>query len=191
MTTSAPLEKVPDKAVVWLRLALVALLAWWGIVIMRDPMETIVHGIDTGIHETGHIIFGPFGETMMFLGGSLFQVMFPCFFVAYFLRRGDRFAASAVMWWVAQNLWDVSVYVGDARALQLTLLDGQQGSDGHDWMNILDAWGQTSNDTKIARGVFLVGVLCYLVSIAGGVAFAQPATPAEPDAALSGSRDRA
>src|SRR5207249_11631613 len=66
--------------------------------------------------EFGHPLFGAFGEFIGFLGGTLMQLLMPAIFVAYFWRRGDRHAAMVALWWVAQNLWNVSVYVRDARA---------------------------------------------------------------------------
>jgi len=43
------------------------------------------------------------------------QLLVPAIFVAYFWRHDDRHAAMVALWWVAQNLWNVSVYVQDAR----------------------------------------------------------------------------
>ena len=63
-------------------------------------------------------MFSPFGEFMQFLGGTLFQLIMPAAFVGYFLRR-DRHAASVALWWIAQNLWNISVYIRDARAQEL------------------------------------------------------------------------
>jgi hypothetical protein len=47
------------------------------------------------------------------------QLIVPASFVGYFLHQGDRHAASVAFWWIAQNLWNVSVYVSDARAQEL------------------------------------------------------------------------
>src|SRR2546427_868842 len=79
-------------------------------------------GVDLAIHEAGHPLFGVFGEFIGFLGGTLMQLLMPSLFVWYFTRRGDRHAATVALWWVAQNLWNVSVYVKDARAEELPLV---------------------------------------------------------------------
>jgi hypothetical protein len=42
-------------------------------------------------------VFSAFGETMTVLGGSLFQVIVPAAFVAYFARTRQRYAAAAAM----------------------------------------------------------------------------------------------
>src|SRR6185312_9792483 len=51
--------------------------------------------IDTAVHEFGHMLFMPFGipflgHTMVILGGSLTQVVFPLIFMAYFLRDHEN-----------------------------------------------------------------------------------------------------
>ena len=63
----------------------------------------------------GFLILNPGGEFIGFLGGTLMQLLIPAIFVAYFWRHGDRHAAMVALWWVAQNLWNVSVSVQDAR----------------------------------------------------------------------------
>ena len=99
------------------RLALTAFLAIYGIVLLREPASwSLLDAVDLAIHEAGHIVFTPLGRTMHFLGGSLFQLLVPAAFVIEFVRRGDRHAASVCLWWVAQNCWNISVYVADARA---------------------------------------------------------------------------
>ena len=66
------------------RQALVLVLAAYGFVCLRDPAEyRLLDAVDLPIHETGHLVFAPFGEFLQFLGGSLFQVLFPLAFVAY------------------------------------------------------------------------------------------------------------
>jgi hypothetical protein len=77
------------------RLALVAGLAWHSHVWMGDPAlgpadgTGFLHGVSLGMHETGHLVFAPFGETMGILGGSLLQVLLPLVFVLAFVRQRD------------------------------------------------------------------------------------------------------
>ncbi len=61
------------------------------------------------------------------LGGSLLQCLVPLLFAAEFLRRQNPFGAAFSLWWLAQNLLDVAVYVNDARAGVLPLLGGVTG----------------------------------------------------------------
>ena len=73
--------------------------------------------------------------------------------------------ATVALWWVAQNLWNISVYVRDARAQQLPLVGGGE----HDWAYLLDALDLMEKDLSIGRAVHLVGVVLYVLAIVWGV----------------------
>jgi hypothetical protein len=120
--------------------------------------------VDLPIHETGHLVFSPFGEFMQFLGGTLFQLIMPAIFVGYFLKRDDKHAASVVLWWIAQSCWNISVYVKDARSQDLNLVGGGE----HDWAYLLGRLGWLKQDQRIGQFIWLVGVLIYVVAIVGG-----------------------
>ncbi|HKO15601.1 MAG TPA: hypothetical protein VJU87_05140 [Gemmatimonadaceae bacterium] len=152
------------------RLALTVALGLYGIAAMRHPEAgQLLDGVDLAIHETGHLVFGPFGEFIGFLGGTLFQLIVPITFVVYFARRGDRHAATVPLWWVAQNLWNISVYVKDARAQELPLVGGGE----HDWAYLLGRLGWMAHDQEIGAGVHAAGTLTYLVAVGLGVLFAK------------------
>ncbi len=166
------------------RLALAAVLALLAFSAFRGESGYVplLGDIDLAIHEFGHMLFMPFGipvlgHTMVILGGSLTQVVFPLLFVGYFLRkradgqRRDLFAAMVCLWWSGINLLDVSIYCADSRAGELMLLDGLTGkeSDGHDWYNLLNGWGLLEHDTAIARWMrgiaFTVCVASIIVAV--------------------------
>jgi hypothetical protein len=166
------------------RLAFVGLLAWLAWSAFRDELGYVplLGDIDLAIHEFGHMLFMPFGipflgRTMVILGGSLTQVVFPLLFVGYFLRkredgrRRDVFAAMVCLWWSSINLLDVAIYCADSRAGELMLLDGLTGkeSDGHDWYNLLTGWGLLEQDTLIARYMRAIAALVCVASIAFAV----------------------
>jgi len=174
-------ENGPPRTLhIYARLALATLLAWLAWRAFRDELGSVplVSDIDLAIHEFGHMLFMPFGipilgGTMVILGGSLTQVMFPLIFVVYFLRkkedgaRRDVFAAMVCLWWSAINLLDVAIYCADSRAGQLVLLNGLTGqeSDGHDWYNLLSGWGLLEQDTAIARWMRGIAGLACMASI--------------------------
>ena len=162
------------------RLALAALLAWLAFSAFHgdDGYVPLLSEIDLAIHEFGHMLFMPFGiqflgNTMMILGGSLTQGVFPLLFFGYFFRkqkdgrRLDVFAGVVCLWWSAINLLDVSIYCADSRAGELMLLDGLTGkeSDGHDWNNLLSRWGLLQHDTTIARYMRAIAWLVCVASI--------------------------
>ena len=169
MTPASPRAAYP-------RLAITIALALYGIPSLLDPEDgRLLDSVDLAIHETGHLVFGPFGEVIGFLGGTLFQLIVPATFAWYFLRRGDRHAATVPLWWVAQNLWNISVYVRDARTQELPLVGGGE----HDWAFLLGHFGWLSHDQGIARGIHALGTLIFLLATAFGLLLAMRGTAAE------------
>lgn len=155
------------------RLLLTAALALYGIpCLLRPEQSGFLDAIDLAIHETGHLVFAPFGEFMGFLGGTLFQLALPAAFVVYFWQRSDRHAAMAALWWVAQNCWNVSVYVADARAQALPLVGGGE----HDWAYLLGRLGWLAYDDAIALDIRLLGAAIYLFAIVAGFRYASKGT---------------
>jgi hypothetical protein len=157
-------EAHPDNTVRYARAALTSLLLTYGIALLRSPAFAIIDNVNLPIHETGHIVFGPFGEFIGALGGSLFQVLFPAVFVVYFLRRKDSHSASIALWWVAENLWNVAIYIADAQEQELPLVGGGE----HDWAYLLAEMGVLRHDDQIAAMVRFVGTMLFVVAIAWG-----------------------
>src|SRR5437773_10384236 len=148
------------------RLAMTVALALYAIPLMRHPETgSFLDGIDLAIHETGHLVFRPFGEVIQFAGGTLFQLIVPAAFVWYFAKRGDRHAATVPLWWIAQNLWNISVYVRDARVQELPLVGGGE----HDWAYLLGRFGLLAHDQGIGRGVHAFGTLLCIAAVATGI----------------------
>ena len=148
------------------RFALTAALAIYGFVSLSSSgTYRLIDNVDLAIHETGHLVFGPFGEFIGALGGTLFQVIVPTVFVVYFVRQRDRHAASVALWWVAQNFWNISVYVRDARSRLLPLVGGGE----HDWAYLLWRLGSLEHDQGIARWVHAIGVLIFIISVWWGL----------------------
>ena len=150
------------------RAVLTVILAVYGYRALLTPGEyRWLDALDLAIHETGHLLFGFAGETLMLLGGTLFQLLVPAAFVVALWRNGDRHGATVPLWWMGQNCWNVSVYVRDARAQELPLVGGGE----HDWAILLANWDWLNRDQALADAVHLVGVVLYVVAIIGGWIF--------------------
>ncbi len=163
------------------RRLLSAALCLWGLYDLAHPARgTLLDGVDLAIHETGHLVFAPFGEFIGFAGGTLFQLIMPLVFVVYFWRRTDFHAASVALWWVGQNCGHVATYVADARAQELPLVGGGE----HDWFYLLSATGQLPHDLGIARAVRVTGVLLIVGATVWGLV-AAGRLPAEEQAVPS------
>lgn len=148
------------------RIGLTVILALYGFLLLRSPASYhLIDSVNLAIHEAGHVFFGPFGEFIGFLGGTLMQLIVPLTFMGYFLYKRDQFAAAVLLWWVGQNLWNISVYIKDARSMELPLV----GGGVHDWRVILGEMGLLPRDQEIGQTVFVVGALCYMVAIGWAV----------------------
>jgi len=144
------------------------LAVYGGFLILNPGHYGWLDSLDLAIHEFGHPLFGLFGAFIGALGGTLMQLLMPAIFVAYFWRQGDRHAAMVALWWVAQNLWNVSVYVQDARAEELPLVGGGE----HDWAYLLGELGLLRQDHAIADVVHFAGVILLIASCLWGWIYA-------------------
>lgn len=117
----------------------------------------MVHNVNLVFHEAGHWIFGVFGsETLTILGGSLNQILIPLVVAVSFWGRRDTVGFVFGVFWMFENFIDVSVYMADARALELPLIGGL-GEEAHDWRNLFMRWGLLAKDTVIAGYVRKIG----------------------------------
>jgi hypothetical protein len=143
-TTTSPIAQRSGAA--YARLALTIALALYSIPLSRHPEAgSLLDSVDLAIHETGHLVFGPFGEVIGFAGGTL--------------------SATVPLWWIAQNCWNISVYIRDARTQELPLVGGGE----HDWAFLLGRFGLLAHDQGIGRAVFGAGMLVCLCAITSGI----------------------
>jgi hypothetical protein len=173
--TAPSLDATKQPTRSYARLALTIALALYAIPLLRHPEAGgFLDGIDLAIHESGHIVFGAFGEVIAAAGGTLFQLIVPSAFACYFAKRGDRHAATVPLWWIAQNLWNISVYIRDARVQELPLVGGGE----HDWAFLLGRFHLLPFDQGIGRGVYALGMIVCLIAVTTGLIFAmQPGRP--------------
>jgi hypothetical protein len=123
------------------------------------------------VHEAGHVVFAPLGEFMGIAGGSLLQLVVPVAFALYFLRSGQVYAAFIAVFWIAQSLHNVAVYIGDARAQLLPLVGGEYVI--HDWAYMLSRLRLLQEDRAIADLVKAVAAVGWFVALGGALANAR------------------
>lgn len=106
------------------------------------------------IHEAGHLIFMPFGQFIHVVGGSILQISMPIAFVIYFIRKEELYSGSLVMFWVGENLINMSVYMKDAIEMKLpALVEGGI----HDWNFIFTRLNLLSKAQFIGSLFYLLG----------------------------------
>jgi hypothetical protein len=157
------------------RSIVLVLLTIWSFFLIRYDYRTgaffmsFMHNILLPIHEAGHVLFRPFTEFMMVLGGSLFQLLLPFSIgVAFIVKNRDNFGAAICFWWTSVSLVDLSPYIYDALHPQLTLVGGGNGADDgpHDWIYLLIRMGQIDNAQRWGAFVHTCGALLMLVALA-------------------------
>jgi hypothetical protein len=136
---------------------------------VREPQYwCLFDGLNLGIHEFGHYLFGPFGDLTGAYGGSLLQCLVPVMGVLMFLRQRDYFAITIAFGWLATNQFDVAVYVGDAVAKRLQLVTPGGGEPIHDWNYILATLGWLRHTETLARLHWIAGHASMTVCVMGG-----------------------
>jgi hypothetical protein len=140
------------------RVPIVLYLAWilvnhWG----NIEYQSLLGGLNLGIHEWGHVLFRPLGEFMTIAGGTILQCLAPLLTMIMFYKQRDFFAIAFCFGWLSTNFFGCATYANDARGqLNLILVSpwGQGfGADGiGDWSRMLRKLGMLEWDTTIAFG---------------------------------------
>ena len=119
----------------------------------NDGYIFIIDDANLLFHEAGHLIFGFFGYTIGFYGGTLGQLIIPIICGAVFWVQKSLMSVSVTLLWFFENFFNIAVYISDARAQKLPLVGGGE----HDWAYILSSLGILQYDTTIATTVTVMG----------------------------------
>ncbi len=159
----------------WPKLAVAVIATLYFFWCAFDPYQWhFIDGVNLVIHEAGHVVFSPLGEFMMIAGGSLFQLIIPAGFWAYFLYQRQQYSAALVLFWVGESILNVSVYAADAQALQLPLLGG--GDSMHDWNYLLTSLNLLQSTAVVAIVLRGLGTSVILLAALRSIRFARKAS---------------
>ncbi|MEM8483988.1 MAG: hypothetical protein AAF564_00490 [Bacteroidota bacterium] len=122
---------------------------------------TLMDSVDLIIHEAGHFFFRFFGRFMMFLGGTLMQLIVPGILIFNFVVHDYRFGTQVSLFWLGHNLINISVYAADARARQLPLLGGNAVE--HDWWTMLGMLNLLEYDQLIGNVFFGMAIVVFVI----------------------------
>lgn len=118
--------------------ALLLIAVWGWFALVKNDQTPIFVYLNIASHESGHVLFRPFGELTMLIMGSGFEVLFPLAAGAVFLLRKRDLVATAVCWgWAASALASVATYIADADDGRLALLGATGPDAAGDWERIL------------------------------------------------------
>jgi hypothetical protein len=171
-------DREPEPVRFWGRAALYAFLFVWGWRFILSSVAgnyvaaSFLHMVNLPFHEAGHVFFGPFGDFLRALGGTLGQLLIPAICLGTFLlKTRDPFGASVALWWLGESFMDIGPYIADARSGELLLLGGVTGRDVpgyHDWENVLGDLNLLQYDHALGALAYDCGRLLMLAAFVWG-----------------------
>jgi hypothetical protein len=148
--------------------ALLLIAVWRWFALVKNDQTPIFVYLNIAVHETGHVLFRPFGELTMLVMGSGFEVLFPLAVGAYFLVRKRDVIATAVAWgWSACALASAATYIGDADDGRSALLGATGPDAAGDWERILgeEFFDKVYLADRIAGVVRTLGFVLWIVAL--------------------------
>lgn len=143
----------------------------WGIFGLKDNQNFLfIDAMDLMIHECGHFVFFFMPQLFVFFAGTMMQLLIPNLFLFYFTGKRNFYSASVMLFWIAVNLFNVSIYIKDARSMDLPPLI--QGTI-HDWNHILGRLNLLNYDQIIGNIVLVVGIIYLLLSLIVGLYYSK------------------
>lgn len=138
-----------------------AAIAFWIHALTDNDGFLILDYINLPFHEFGHLFFGIFGRTIGIWGGTIAQLLMPFMVLVSFWRRRETSGVAFSIFWIGENLLNISVYIADARSRLLPLVGGGE----HDWYIILSGMNMLQYDTLIAGIVKALGWIIMAAAI--------------------------
>jgi hypothetical protein len=159
-----------EGRLVWPRALLLGYLAYAGVRhLVSDEYRSWFSGITLAFHEMGHLLFVALGDTLHMLGGSILQVVVPLAAALYlWLRQGDFFGLAVGGSWLSYSLWELAIYVADARRENLPLV-GFGDDPQHDWATLLTRWQVLNYGDHFAWAIWGVATILWASSMALGL----------------------
>jgi len=148
--------------------ALLLIAVWGWFALVKNDQTPIFVFLNIAVHETGHLLFRPFGELTMLIMGSGFEVLFPLGVGVYFLLRKRDLVSTAVSWgWAASAVASAATYIADADDGRLALLGAAGPDAAGDWERILgeDFFDKVYLADSIAGTVRAFGLVLWLVAL--------------------------
>jgi len=136
--------------------------------ILQNDYCSFFGGINLGVHEMGHVIFGFAGEAVCIAGGTIVELAAPIICAVMFWRQPDYFALTFSGVWLAAGLYDVAVYAGDAQAMQLPLVSVGGGDVYHDWEYMLSKANLLPYCGQISWFIRALAIVVSLISLVYG-----------------------
>jgi hypothetical protein len=161
-------EDLQRRLNLWKGVGALFLVALWGYFgFIRNAEVPVLQFLDIAVHEVGHKVFSPFGETTMLMMGSGSEMLFPLVVgVAFGIWKRDLIAWGICWAWAASAFADASRYMADAVQGSLALLGGAPDGLG-DWERIFgpEHWDKLYLAEPWAHNTRTWGVLIWFAAL--------------------------
>ncbi len=145
----------------WIRIIIIAaLFIFYTQWLKHDKYFSFLDYVNLAFHEPGHLVFAPFGHFLMMAGGTISQLLMPLICLIYFLKRNSELGWQLCLFWIGENLLNISIYAGDAIRQELPLVAGGV----HDWTYLLTATGLIAHTPQVEKFIFLLGSATIFLS---------------------------
>jgi hypothetical protein len=145
----------------WGRMALIAGLLMFYLQWFRTANYfSFLDWVNLAFHEAGHVFLGFFGRFITTLGGTIFQLLIPALCLLHFRRKGSNLGWQLCLFWIGENLLNVSIYAADAINQDLPLV----GGGVHDWTYLLTETGLIAHTGGVGRFIFILGSIVIFFS---------------------------
>lgn len=121
--------------------------------------------VNLPVHESGHLVFGWFGQTIGIAGGTIMELLAPAALAVYFASVRKPFGTAFALFIFFENFLYIATYMADARAQALPLVSVGGGETIHDWFYLFSKFGVLEHDVGIARCVRFCGWLGMIGTI--------------------------
>jgi len=145
-------------------LGVCAIYGWFAIV--KDAQVPLLVFLDIAVHEVGHKLFSPFGDLVMLIMGTGFQILFPFVVGLVFGIWKRNLIAWGVCWaWSANAMCDGARYIYDAPRGELMLLGAGDGLG--DWSKILgpEHFDKLYLADRLASQLRTLGIITWFVAV--------------------------
>ena len=160
-----------------IKILFILVILIYGIFGLKDKQNfLLINSTDLMFHEFGHLFFFFMPELFVFFAGTIMQLLIPNIIFLYFLIKKSFYSASVILFWIAVNLFDISIYIKDARAMNLPLLIP---GTVHDWNYILTRLNLLNYDQIIGNLIFSIGIMFFALSIILGIYFSKTNQPTD------------
>ncbi|HET6567570.1 MAG TPA: hypothetical protein VFG50_06365 [Rhodothermales bacterium] len=126
--------------------------------LLNPASFTILDKASFYMYEMGHYGFAIFGGSTQYAGGSIGQLVIPLLLVFFFLVYEYAFGLQVFLFWLGQNLVNLSTYLSHTSAPHPHPVGVQ------DWQMLVATLGVSDYSLYIGALLFAVGCMCFLAS---------------------------